>query len=311
MSEPSDPSDPPAADAKVGLRVRAEQLQAQLEARRDDARRALPPVDIFFAALERDTKISGFLAAGAIAFRLFVYILPLYLLGLVVAGATFSADPASPENLARSTGMSHYLAGSIGDAAERSNRSLWVLVPVTLWALSSAGLSAHKALAMVHSSAWGLPERPKAKAWIVAPGFLGFALVLMGLMVAFGRLRDTPIGPIVFVIAAGAYFALWMAASLVLPRPKEVGVWHLVPGALLVAAGSQGLYLFNVLYLNRKIASASAAYGALGVAASALLWLYLLGRVMVAAPVLNATMWERRQALGVPKWLRRLHRRWS
>jgi uncharacterized BrkB/YihY/UPF0761 family membrane protein len=57
--------------------------------------------------------------------------------------------------------------------------------------------------------------------------------------------------------------------------------------------GTQGLYLFNVLYLNHKIQSASAAYGALGVAASALLWLYLLGRLMVAAPVLNATLWER------------------
>ena len=29
-------------------------------------------------------------------------------------------------------------------------------------------------------------------------------------------------------------------------------------------------------------------------AASALLWLYLLGRLMVAAPVLNATLWQRK-----------------
>ncbi|MCU1372565.1 MAG: hypothetical protein JWO77_3759 [Ilumatobacteraceae bacterium] len=43
---------------------------------------------------------------------------------------------------------------------------------------------------------------------------------------------------------------------------------------------------------------ASAAYGALGVAASALLWLYLLGRLMVAAPVLNATIWNRYHDVG-------------
>ena len=54
-------------------------------------------------------------------------------------------------------------------------------------------------------------------------------------------------------------------------------VRDLVPGALLVAAGTVGLYWFNVLYLNKKVASASEAYGALGVAATGLLWLYLIG----------------------------------
>ena len=67
-----------------------------------------------------------------------------------------------------------------------------------------------------------------------------------------------------------------------------------------MGVGTQCLYLFNVLYLNRHIQSASAAYGALGIAASALLWLYLLGRLIVAAPVLNATLWERQHASAEP-----------
>jgi uncharacterized BrkB/YihY/UPF0761 family membrane protein len=95
-------------------------------------------------------------------------------------------------------------------------------------------------------------------------------------------------------LGAAIYTGLWMLASRALPRHDGVSWWGLVPGALLVGAGTQGLYLFNVLYLNHKIQTASAAYGALGVAASALLWLYLLGRLMVAAPVLNATLWQRR-----------------
>ena len=95
------------------------------------------------------------------------------------------------------------------------------------------------------------------------------------------------------VSGAVLFAGVWLAASWVLPRAPGTTVWSLLPGALLVAAGSQGLYLFSVLYLSRKIASASEAYGALGVAASILLWLYLLGRLLVAAPVLNATLWER------------------
>ena len=121
----------PGPDAPLTRRERIANLGDTLARRRDEARRKLPPVDIALSTFERDNRIGGFLAAGAIAFRLFVYLLPLYLLGLVIAGATFSADPSSPERLAESSGMSHYLAGSIGEASETSNKSLWILVPVT------------------------------------------------------------------------------------------------------------------------------------------------------------------------------------
>ena len=73
-----------------------------------------------------------------------------------------------------------------------------------------------------------------------------------------------------------------------------------MPGALLVGIGTQGLYLFTVLYLNHRIESATEAYGALGIAASCLAWLYLVGRLVVAAPVLNATLWERYGAREEP-----------
>jgi membrane protein len=57
-----------------------------------------------------------------------------------------------------------------------------------------------------------------------------------------------------------------------------------------------------VYYLARRVASASELYGSLGVAAAILVWLYLIGRLVVAAAMLNATrppcsrcrLWERR-----------------
>jgi uncharacterized BrkB/YihY/UPF0761 family membrane protein len=122
---------------------------------------------------------------------------------------------------------------------------------------------------------------------------LGFALSILLATRIISVIRHGALVPVAMALGGLIYFGLWLLASRALPRREGVTWFALLPGAILVGVGTQCLYLFNVLYLNHKIASASAAYGALGVAASALLWLYLLGRLMVAAPVLNATLWSR------------------
>ena len=275
------------------LRHRAEGLTDQGKKLIDETRATVPPVDMGFAAFERDGHIGGFLLAGAIAFRLFVFILPMYLLALVIAGAVFAFDPDQTEDVASNAGMSSYLAGSIDDAAQTSHKSLWLLIPLTVFALASAGRSVEKAIAAAHARAWNI-ELPKRKPHLVVLGVVGFALSVLAAARMISVIRHGALVPVAMVLGAAIYFGLWLLASRALPRRPGVSWWSLLPGAILVGLGTQGLYLFNVLYLNRKIESASAAYGALGVAASALLWLYLLGRLMVAAPVLNATMWERR-----------------
>src|SRR3954451_20862123 len=110
------PEDPgPKPHRTAALRERASGLTAQGKKLVDESRATIPPVDIGFSAFERDNHIGGVLPAGPIAFRLFVYILPMYLLALVVAGAVFAFDPDQPADVADSAGMSNYLAGSIGD----------------------------------------------------------------------------------------------------------------------------------------------------------------------------------------------------
>jgi uncharacterized BrkB/YihY/UPF0761 family membrane protein len=279
------------------LRQRADVVTDQGKKLIDDTRSTLPPVDMGFSAVERDNHIGGFLLAGAIAFRLFVFVLPMYLLALVIAGAIFAFNPDQAEETASSAGMSKYLAGSIGDAAQTSHKSLWLLIPVTLYALVSAGRSVEKAIAAAHARAWDIPL-PKRKPHYVVLGVLGFALSIALAMRMISIIRHGALVPVAMVLGALIYFGLWMLASLALPRRDGVGWPSLLPGAVLMGVGTQGLYLFNVLYLNHKIQSASAAYGALGVAASALLWLYLLGRLMVASPVLNATIWQRHHDPG-------------
>ncbi|MGN6694673.1 MAG: YhjD/YihY/BrkB family envelope integrity protein [Aquihabitans sp.] len=283
-----------AAPAKgvAGLRHRATSLTDQGKKLVDETRSTVPPVDIGFSAVERDSHIGGFLLAGAIAFRLFVFVLPMYLLALVIAGAIFAYSPDTTKDVADSAGMSKYMASSIGDAAQTSHKSLWLLIPVTLYAMISAGRSVEKAIAAAHARAWGIPL-PKRKPHYVVLGVLGFALSILTATRIVSIIRHGALVPVSMALGAAIYFGLWLLASIALPRRQGVSWVALVPGAILMGVGTQLLYLFNVLYLNHKIQSASAAYGALGVAASALLWLYLLGRLMVASPVLNATIWQR------------------
>ena len=68
----------------------------------------------------------------------------------------------------------------------------------------------------------------------------------------------------------------------------------LIPGSFLYAIGLTGVLLFNTLILGSLIQSKTSTYGALGTAATLLLAFFLLGRVMVGAAVLNATLYERR-----------------
>jgi uncharacterized BrkB/YihY/UPF0761 family membrane protein len=87
---------------------------------------------------------------------------------------------------------------------------------------------------------------------------------------------------------------LWWVASRLLPHDQAAGWRALLPGAVVVGVGVWALHVASIYLLARRVASASALYGSLGVAAAIMAWLYLLGRLLVASAMLNATLWERR-----------------
>ncbi len=57
--------------------------------------------------------------------------------------------------------------------------------------------------------------------------------------------------------------------------------------------GLIGVEIFNLLILSELLKSKSSTYGALGISATVLLSFFFVGRVMVGAAVLNATLYER------------------
>jgi uncharacterized BrkB/YihY/UPF0761 family membrane protein len=279
---------------RTSVTTRRDQVAAGAEA----ARERWVPVDAVFAARERDQRVAGGVLAGAVAFRLFVYLLPLCLALLSLLGVAASLGARSAQAVGDQLGLSGYLVDSVDTAVDESKRGLWALVPLALWTTYSTGVGTAKVLRATHAMAWGRPLPPLRRAWTGAVASLGFVLLAIAIVSGTQALGQRSAGAGLGFVAAQLLIlvALWWAASRLLPHDPEAGWRALLPGALLVGVGVWGLHVASVYLLARRVASASAMYGSLGVAAAILAWLYLLGRLLVASATLNATLWERRRA---------------
>lgn len=264
------------------------------------ARSRWAALDAAFAVRDRDRRVVGGVLAGAVAFRVFVYLLPLVLVVISVLGVVASFDVNAAGEVGEDLGMSTYLVDSVDTAADESQRSLWVLIPLALFATYSAGVGLVKVLRAIHGLAWDQPVTRLRRAWLAAVAAFGFTLVLVVVVAGMQAVRERSERAGIGVAATQVVVLVvgWWVASRALPHHPRAGWLALLPGALMVGLGSWVLHLASVYVLARRVAKASALYGSLGVAAALLLWLYLLGRLVVAAAMLNATLWERR---GVPE----------
>jgi membrane protein len=128
---------------------------------------------------------------------------------------------------------------------------------------------------------------------------LGLLLALVVLSTAWNQMRaDLGVGeflialPVVGVVYA-AFFVLLQAH---LPRPDDTPWGTLVPGGLLVGISLAAMQALVLGYVARRIASSSELYGGIGTAIALLFWLYLIGRLLVLGPVLDAVLWKRRRS---------------
>lgn len=280
-------------------RVSAAVARARLESERareyaEDARARSPLVDLAFRVAERDRLHLGGLLAGALAFRLFLWLLPFTLLLVGALGAVTAAESDAPGDLSEELGLQGVLADLVKDGAEQ--RGWWIALLIGLFGTAYAGIGAARALRISHAAAWGIrpgrgPNPLRASLWL-----FGVVLVLLCTSAFSTWLREHIgiVGSVVTIVAVGVvYFLVWMRISSVLPR-RDVPTRALVPGAVLVAVGLQGLHLFTVYYLSDRAERATSLYGAIGAALTLLLWLFIISRLLVAGAVLNAELSQRR-----------------
>jgi uncharacterized BrkB/YihY/UPF0761 family membrane protein len=272
------------------IRARAELVaqRAQEERGRHDS------VDAVFEIVDRDSEVAGGIIAGALAFRMFIWLLPFAL--VVVAGLGIAASEASrsPRSAAKSLGLAGLVSHSITTAAKSGNR--WYALAIGIPALIFATRSVLRVLIGSHRLVWGdlRIETPKPK--LVATLLL-LAMILcyfaLSVLASWERTRSGGLGLIATLAVLIGYAGVWLLISLRLPHHHAH--WSaLVPGAILFAVGVEVLQLVTVYVVAPYSLNKEGTYGALGLAAGLMVGLFLISRLIVTTAIVNATLWERR-----------------
>ena len=281
-----------AGQARQRLASERARLQQELNTRRQRS----GMVDAGFLVQELDARVGGGILAGALAFRIFLFMVPLVYVAFTVLGAASTAATQDPAQLARDIGITGVLASAVVKAQDHSAWTLAVLLAGAAVALFLTAGSLLKALYVVHWLIWRIPRAMPA-GLVPRVALIGVALTASALGVAVNRVRSSSgvAGAVIaIVVITAASFALWWWVSWKLPH-APARARALVPGALLVAIGADVLHVLTTYWIGHLVARKTNTYGSVGIALAVLLWVYILGRIIVASAGLNAALWYRRQ----------------
>jgi uncharacterized BrkB/YihY/UPF0761 family membrane protein len=263
----------------------------------DEARSYVPGLQTAVDVMQRDRLLGGELLAGAVAFRMFVYLVPLSLLSVSALGFLAASNAESPEDAARSVGISAVTAQSVAEGAEAAKGTRWVALVIGVWALYLASVALARALRVSHALAWRDPVPRMKKTWRAALIVIGGTIPVVAVNAGLNKARSEASGlGLGFTLAAVLVFGgMWLGVSVLLPH-RDAPWTALLPGAVLFGVGAQVLHLVTVYYIAGKLTSSSELYGPLGAAIAILTWGYFFGRLAVGSAMLNAMLWERRSS---------------
>jgi len=135
-----------------------------------------PVAEVAWLTARRDAAIGGSVLAAALAYRIFIWLLPLAL--VLVLGMGWLANSM---NVLNETGIGSYVASSVASAAE--NVSGWARVTglvVGVFVLLYETYALLRALRAVTAIAWGLPVRragsPARDTLVFLVGVIGFTV---------------------------------------------------------------------------------------------------------------------------------------
>jgi membrane protein len=268
-------------------------LQAQLS----HLRKRWSAVDVTVGAVEHDAAVGGGILAGAVAFRVFLFLVPFAF--VLVSGFGFAADAAgrSPRDLAESAGAAGLIASSIDSVSRGSTSTRLTVLLAGGFALVVAARTLIRVLAVVHVMVWGVRPAKLRRSARATTGLIFVVAMGLAMIQALSYVRHRSpaawtVGTVVFIAVPAA---AWLLAALaIFPHAEGAGWRDLLPGAVLVGVGLQALHIFTVVWIARALEHKTEAYGAIGTSLALLLWAYVLGRILTGSAVLNATLWRRR-----------------
>lgn len=288
-------------EARPTLRDRA---GAAVEVANDQWKGALerwPWLALPYEFVRRWTSTNASVLAGHLAYRVFVFILPLLVVIVGLLGYASSSGTDLQEQGQSGMRFSSALASTMSTTGETARDGRFQLVVFGGFAVLLAASGLVKALQLVFATAWGVPVKSGRSRLAVLGRFLPGVLVILGAVALRQWLSQSGL---VLTVTTEIFNVLidgvaLLGLSWVLPR-RTNSLLDLAPGALLGGAGLAGLHIAALVYFPSKIERASALYGTLGVALVALVYLFLVGQVLVASAIANTVWFDRREILRPP-----------
>ncbi|HEY3669331.1 MAG TPA: YhjD/YihY/BrkB family envelope integrity protein [Acidimicrobiia bacterium] len=282
---------------------RIQRAREQLEEKRPNSRL----IDAALGAFERDVAAGGGVLAGAVAFRVFLFMIPYVYLIVVIFGLGASAASEDPGRLARDAGIGGLAAKAFAGIGDLSTGQRIFSFFVAAFALLLATRSLLKVLRIVHALVWHtIPGKPES-ANRAAGALVLLVTVALAISALIGTVRHVSVlvGILATVLFIAIPFAAWIFVSWHMPRAPDMPWTALIPGAAVFGIGIEVLHLVTVYWIATQVEHKTDTYGAIGFALALLLWAYLFGRLITSAAVINETLWardvERRKARAVAR----------
>ncbi|MDX6656860.1 MAG: rane protein [Solirubrobacteraceae bacterium] len=265
-----------------------------------------PSIDAVFEMADRDAEVGGGIMAGALAYRLFIWLLPAALVAIAGLGYAAAAASVDPKDAAQSLGLAGIVSSSVAGSAQSSSRAYALLVGLPI--LLVATRSFLRTLIIAHRLVWTDARTAATKPTVVATvrllvAIVGFAVI--STLTATLRHASVVGGTIALLVLVIPYSALWLLVSVHLPH-RDAPWQNLVPGALVLGIGLEAMQAATTYFIGPSAESKQGTYGSLGVAAALLLGLFFISRILVATAVVNATLWDRRARRREGRRIRRL-----
>jgi uncharacterized BrkB/YihY/UPF0761 family membrane protein len=279
-------SEPPSRTAALAERLAAIRVRGE----------QLPGAPLVREVWENERELGGGLIAGGLAFRIFLWLVPFGLVAAAVLAFWSEQDPNGIESAARRFGIGAAAAQAASEALQIGDRSALFVLLFGLVLLVWFTISAVRALILAHALAWQLkPPRIRRPHYVILVFNGLFVLALLAsvgeawLEAQIGYAALLGLAITLAVSTAIALYAMWL-----LPN-RATDPLELLPGALLVSVGQQLVQIAVIFYFAPRLGRAEETYGAFGTAATMLVWLYVIGRLVTGAAFLNATLWDRRR----------------
>ena len=259
-----------------------------------------PIAEIGWRTMRRDASIGGSVLGAALAYRIFIWLLP-FALVIVLALALFvDQTDRNIGELLDGAGITGFIASSVAEASQETKGwAVATALVVALLVLAYQSAALLRSLRAVTALAWRLPvtktPSPTRSTLLFRAWLVGF--IAIGSSAApIRRALDFPLDVAADAFTYGVIVtSMWLVLSwFLLPHDAE-GIRDLLPGAILVGVGIAAIGLFNTLILFPWLTEREETYGVLGVAAGLLFGFFLFGRTAELAAALNATLHEERR----------------